>query len=106
MVYPDSNFFLDFSRINWIDYRADGISQFEVASAYSDSENEWHTIKDPQTGDPYYYIIGFSSKARFLFVLLKEHENDFNRLIVDRIIVADHEAQIRKYYYEPKFTKH
>lgn len=106
MELPNSNFLIDFSKINWIDYRTDGINQFEVASTYSDNGKEWYPIQDPQTGERYYYIIGFSSKARFLFVLLKEHENDFNRLIVDRIIVAEHEPQIRKYYYEPKFKKH
>jgi hypothetical protein len=103
MQYPDSDFILDFSTISWADYR--GISQPEVSSAYDDSEKEWYPINDPQTGERYYYIIGFSSKARFLFVLLREHKVDFNRLIVDRIIVAEHEPQIRKHYYEPKFKK-
>jgi len=103
MQYPNDNFSLDFSKINWYDYRPERINQFEVASAYSDNEKEWYPIQDPQTGERYYYIIGFSSKARFLFVLLKEHKDDFNCLIVDRIIVADHEPQIRKLYYEPKF---
>jgi hypothetical protein len=105
MQYPDSNFSLDFSKINWIDYRPEGINQFEVASAYSDSEKEWYAVHDPQTGERYFYMIGFSSKARFLFVLLKEHKNDFNRLIVERIIVAEHESQIRANYYKPKFEK-
>jgi hypothetical protein len=105
MHYPDSNFSLDFSKINWIDYRPDSINQFEVASAYTDSGKEWYATHDPQSRERYFYIIGFSSKARFLFVLLKEHKDDFNRLVVERIIVADHEPQIRERYYKPKFKK-
>jgi hypothetical protein len=105
MQYPDSNFTLDFSQINLaVDYS--GISQLEVMSVYNDPEKEWYPIQDPKTGVRYYYIIGFSSKARFLFVLLKEHIDDFNRLIVNRIIIVEHESQIRKFYYEPKFKEH
>jgi predicted GNAT superfamily acetyltransferase len=103
MNYPDSNFRLDFSKINWHDYQADGINLREVMSVYNDAEKEWYPIADPQTGERYYFIIGFGSKARYVFVLLKEHRTDFNALIVDRILVATHEPQIRKYYYEPKF---
>ena len=103
MQYPDSDFILDFSAINWTDYR--GINQFEVISTYKDSEKEWHAIRDLRTGEWYYHAIGFSSKVRFLFVLLKDHENEFNRLVVNRIIVAEYESQIREFYYTPKFKK-
>jgi hypothetical protein len=103
MNYPDENFRLDFTRVNWDDYRPDKITVFEAISAYNDSGKEWNVIKDPQNGELYYFIIGFSSSARFLFILLKEHEDDFNVLIVLRILVAKHEPQIRKFYYEPKF---
>lgn len=106
MQLPDSNFFLDFSKVNWMDYRSEKIDQFEVASAYGDSGKEWYPIQDPRTAERYYYFIGFGSKGRFLFVLLKEHEHDFDRLVVDRIVIAEHEPQIREYYYEPKFKKH
>lgn len=65
MQYPDSNFTLDFSNIDWIDYRQAGINQFEVSSTYNDPEIEWYPIHDPQTNERYYYIVGFGSKARF-----------------------------------------
>jgi|GEM_PF-6461372 len=106
MQLPDPNFSLDFSEIDWLDYQPVGINQFEVASAYNDGGNEWYAISDPQTNAWYYYVIGFSSKARFLFVLLKDHKNDFDRLVVERIILAEHEPQIRKFYHEPKFKQH
>ena len=105
MAYPDDHFDLDFILIQWIDYRMIGINQSEVESAFRDTEKEWYPIIDPQTNDRFYYFIGFGSKARFLLVLLKEHESDFNRLLVHRITIASHEPQIRKLYYEPKFKK-
>jgi len=93
-------------KIYWINYREDGINQSEVESVYNDADKEWYPIKDPQTEERFYYFIGFSSKARFLLVLLNEHKDDFNRLIVHRITVAKNEPQVRKLYYEPKFKKH
>lgn len=99
---PD--FHLDFSLINWLEYRKDRIDQPEVISAFKDLGREIYPIKDPATGEWFYYFIGFSSKKRFPLVLLSPHEDDIERLMVYKILIAD-EPKIRKLYYESKFKK-
>jgi hypothetical protein len=98
------NFRLDYSLINWLDYRKDRINPPEVDSAYEEPGREFRSTKDPATGEWFYYFIGFSSKKRFLVVLLTPHEDDVERLIVYKILIAD-EQKIRKLYYGPKFRK-
>jgi hypothetical protein len=100
-VFPP-DFRLDYSLINWLDYRAERINPTEVESAYRDPGIQYYPIRDPETGDIYDYFIGFGSAKRFLLVLLKVDEQDVEKLLVHKILVAD-EPQIRERYYKPKF---
>lgn len=104
MELPLGNFELDFNEL--LQLNRDGINDNRViTAAYQDPGIEWYSTKDPQSGDRRYYIVGFSSSAQFLFVLLKEHKEHFNRLVIERVFVIRHEREIRKLYYEPKFKK-
>ena len=102
MKLPNGDFDLDFSKIHKED-RGGILKNQEINSTFLDPGMEWYSINDPKTSERYFYTLGFSSNGQFLFVLLTVNKNDFNRLVVERVIIAKDESQIRKHYYKPKF---
>ena len=92
MYHFDFNY--DFSRLSAIELQKDKINHGEIISVFENPNSCSYPIEDFDLSDHYYFLIGFSSKSRFLYLALNYEEQ---RIVFHQVKIAD-EYEIRQDY--------
>ena len=91
MNKPDFNF--DYSRLSAVELQADKITHHEIRSAFDKAQRSFPLAAFPRA-QHYYFIIGFSSKKRFLLIALNY---TYDKIVFHKVAIAD-EKQVKQYY--------
>lgn len=93
-IMEDFDFQYDFSQLNTIELQKDKISHVEIVSVFENNYSCTYPIEGFELHKCYYFMIGFSSKSRFLYLALNVEEN---KIIFHQVKVAN-EQEIRQDY--------
>lgn len=84
----------DFSLLSAVELQKDKINHLEIITVFENKHSCAYPILGFDLSDYYYFMIGFGSKSRFLYLALNIKEN---KVIFHQVKVAD-EGEIRKDY--------
>lgn len=93
MDTPNFDFNFDYSQLSAVALQADKITHREIRSVFSNAQRSF-PLAGFSRAQHYYFIIGFSSKKRFLLVALNY---SYDNIVFHRVAVAD-EKQIQQYF--------
>lgn len=88
------NFQYDFSRLSVTELQKNKINHTEITSVFENHFSCTYPINGFELYEAYYFMIGFGSKFRFLYLALKFREN---KIIFHQVKVAG-EDEIREDY--------
>ena len=86
----------DFTKLDALALNKEKILFSEISSVFNNSYSIWADIAGFPLNTYHYFLIGFSSKSRFLLIALN-YDSENNRILFHQVIIAN-ENQIREKY--------